>query len=99
MLNDSRLYDLRFTKKEGCIEIGDNVMIGANVIILPNVRIGSNVVIGAGSIVTKDIPSNTVADGVPCIAIGTFERLVENYAKVNKKSKEELWYEFNEQRK
>ena len=33
---------------------------------MPGVTIGDNVVIGAGSIVTKDIPSNTIAYGNPC---------------------------------
>ena len=51
------------------ITIGDNVWIGANVSILPGVTIGSNVVIGAGSVVNKDISSNTVAVGVPCKVI------------------------------
>ncbi|MHA3084517.1 serine O-acetyltransferase [Acinetobacter sp. ANC 5383] len=44
-------------------EIGDNVYIGPNVCIVENVKIGDNVVIGAGSIVTKDIPSNSTAAG------------------------------------
>lgn len=48
------------------IEIGDNVWIGANCTILSGVKIGNNTVIGAGSIVTKDIPENTLAYGVPC---------------------------------
>ena len=39
---------------------------GAGVIILPGVTIGKNSVIGAGSVVTKDIPANVVAMGVPC---------------------------------
>ena len=51
------------------IEIGDNVWIGGNVVVLPGVKIGNNVVIGAGSIVTKDIPSNVVAVGNPCKVI------------------------------
>ena len=51
------------------IEIGDNVWIGGNVVVLPGVTIGSNTVIGAGSIVTKDIPSNVVAVGNPCKVI------------------------------
>ena len=55
-----------FKIQEGCIEIGDNVMIGARTLILPNVKIGSNVIIGAGSIVTKDIPDNVLAVGNPC---------------------------------
>ena len=54
---------------QGPIEIGSNVWIGANCVILPSVKIGSNVVIGAGSIVTKDIPSNSIAVGNPCKVI------------------------------
>ena len=48
------------------ITIGDNVWIGGNVMVLPGVTIGENSVIGAGSIVTKDIPANVIAFGVPC---------------------------------
>lgn len=48
------------------ITVGDNVWIGAGVRVCPGVTIGNNVVIGAGSVVTKDIPDNTVAAGVPC---------------------------------
>ena len=39
---------------------------GAHSVVLPGVTIGDNAVIGAGSIVTKDIPANTVAVGNPC---------------------------------
>ena len=48
------------------ITIEDNVWLGANVIVLPGVTIGENSVIGAGSVVTKDIPANVIAFGVPC---------------------------------
>ena len=48
------------------VHIGKNVWIGAGVIILPGVTIGDNSGIGAGSVVTKDIPANVVAVGVPC---------------------------------
>lgn len=51
------------------VTIGDNVWIGGGAIIMPGVRIGDNVVIGAGSIVTKDIPSDKIAYGVPCKVI------------------------------
>ena len=51
------------------ITIGSNVWIGAGTHICPGVTIGDNVVIGAGSVVTKDIPPNTVAYGVPCKAV------------------------------
>ncbi len=48
------------------VRIGNDVWIGSNVVILPGVTIGDGCVIGAGSVVTKDIPANTVAMGVPC---------------------------------
>ena len=48
------------------VHIGENCWIGAGVLIMPGITIGDNVVIGAGSVVTKDIPSNVVAVGVPC---------------------------------
>lgn len=38
----------------GCIEIVDNVFVGAHSILLPNVRIGPDVIIGAGSVIAKD---------------------------------------------
>lgn len=48
------------------INIGDNVWIASNVVVLPGVTIGDNAVIGAGSVVTADIPSDTLAFGNPC---------------------------------
>lgn len=63
--------------KIGRIQIGNNVFIGAQAIILPNVSIGDNVVIGAGSVVAKDIPSNSVVIGNPCRIIGTYENYAE----------------------
>ena len=47
------------------IIIGDNVWLGANVIILPSVTIGSNVVVGAGSVVTKSFPDDVIIAGNP----------------------------------
>lgn len=51
----------------GSVSIGDNVFIGVNTTILKGVTIGNNVIVAAGSLVTKDIPSNTVAMGRPCM--------------------------------
>lgn len=48
------------------VTIGNNVWIGSHVVINPGVTIGDNSVIGAGSVVTKDIPANVIAVGVPC---------------------------------
>jgi putative colanic acid biosynthesis acetyltransferase WcaB len=49
--------------------IGDNVDIGANVIIIGEILVGNNVIIGAGSVVTKDIPNNSVVVGNPARVI------------------------------
>ncbi len=46
--------------------VGNNVWIGAGSTILAGVTIGDNSVIGAGSVVTRSIPANVVAVGVPC---------------------------------
>ena len=51
------------------IKVGNNVWIGGGVSVLGGVTIGDNVVVGAGSVVTKNIPSNTVAVGNPCRVI------------------------------
>ena len=55
----------------GPVIIEDGVWIGDKVTILPNVRIGKNAVIGANSVVTKDIPENCVAGGIPAKIIKT----------------------------
>lgn len=49
--------------------IGDNVKVGANVVIIGNITIGDNVVIGAGSVVVKDIPNNAIVVGNPARVI------------------------------
>lgn len=72
-------------EKIGCIEIKDNVFIGAGTQIMYDTRIGSNVIIGAGSIVNRDVPDNSVYAGVPARYICSFEEYVN---KVEKKSSE-----------
>lgn len=64
----------------GVITVGNNVQIGSNAMILPNVCIGNNVIIGAGSIVTKDIPDNSVAVGIPARVIES----IDDYYEKNK---------------
>lgn len=65
------------------ILIGDNVFIGCNVTILPNVKIGNNVIIAAGSIVSKDVPDNSVVGGNPAHVIGDFNEYVSSREKIN----------------
>jgi maltose O-acetyltransferase len=46
--------------------IGDRVWLGAGTIVLPGVTIGADTTIGAASLVTADVPPNTLAFGQPC---------------------------------
>lgn len=60
--------DLR-TAKNAPVIIGDDCFIGARTIICKGVTIGERTIIAAGSVIVKDIPSDCVAGGNPCIVI------------------------------
>ena len=47
------------------VTVGDNVLVGANAVVLEGVEIGDNAVIAAGAIVTADVPANAVVAGAP----------------------------------
>ncbi len=51
--------------------IGKHCVIGVRSIILPGVKVGDSVIVGAGSVVTKDVPENTVVAGNPAKVIKT----------------------------
>ena len=53
------------------VTIGNDVWIGANVLVMPGVTIGNNVVITVGAIVTKDVPDNSLIGGVPAKVLKT----------------------------
>jgi acetyltransferase-like isoleucine patch superfamily enzyme len=55
-----------FPSDFGPVSIGNNVWLPARTIMLPNTSVGDNCVIGIGSIITKHIPSNSMAAGSPC---------------------------------
>jgi len=59
------LADLDYTHSGGTITVGDSVWIGAGALILPGVTLGDRSVVGAGSVVTRDVPADAVAVGVP----------------------------------
>lgn len=80
LLFRNQVPDLEITKP---IVIGDNVYIGNNVLLLPGVKIGNKVIIGAGAVVSKDIPDNSVAVGVPARVIKTAD---EYFEKIQKES-------------
>ena len=71
----------QFLNSSGRVTIGDNVSFGRNVTILKGVTIGDNCFIGAGSIVTKDIPSNSVAVGSPCRVVMTIDEYYQKRLK------------------
>lgn len=63
-LNNSS-FENSSLRKNGVVTIGNDVWIGANVIILPGVKIGNGAIIAAGAVVTKDVPDYAVVGGVP----------------------------------
>lgn len=76
--DDGTATDKEYAKP---ITIGDNCWLAGNVTVCGGVTIGEGCVIGAGSVVTRDIPANTLAVGVPCRPIReiTAEDALENH--------------------
>jgi len=66
------------------IIIGYNVHIGENSVILKGVTIGDGAVVAAGSIVSKDIPSNTIVSGNPAKPIKKFDSALKSWVKLPK---------------
>lgn len=56
------------------IKVGDNCWFGANVSVMPGVTIGSGCVIAAGSVVTKDVPEDSLVAGVPAVVKSKIEQ-------------------------
>ena len=66
-----------FISQSGRVKIGNNVYFGRNCSVFKGVTIGDNVIIGNGSIVTKSIPSNSIAVGSPARVVGSIESYYE----------------------
>ena len=61
-------------RKFGAIEIGDGAWLASRVVVLPGVRIGAGAIVAAASVVTRDIPANTLAVGVPARVVRDLSR-------------------------
>ncbi|QLG89839.1 acyltransferase [Chitinibacter bivalviorum] len=67
----------------GKIDIRDNVFIGHQAIVLPGVTIGPNAIVAANSVVTRDVPPNTVVGGVPAKVLCTLSEWIARTQKAN----------------
>lgn len=77
-----------FINSSGKVVIGNNIYFGVNCTVLKGVTIGDNCIIGAHSLVTKDIPANSVAAGVPARVISSLD---EYYTKRKNQGLEEAF--------
>ncbi|MBG6178783.1 acetyltransferase-like isoleucine patch superfamily enzyme [Labrenzia sp. EL_208] len=81
--------------------VGDCVFLGGNSIILPGVRVGNHCIIGTGSVVTKDIPDNSIAVGNPArviktgIATGEYGILINDETDEKLPSESQLYEQFD----
>ena len=64
------------------VNIGRNVWLGEQVCILPGVTIGDGAIVGANSVVTRDIPPNSIAAGNPARVIRVFEASTQTWRKI-----------------
>lgn len=96
----SGLFGKQYSKFYDCVEIGNNVFIGSDVVICPGVKIEDNTIVGAGAVVTKDLPSGKIWGGIPARYIGDFADLIDSRRdEVNpEKDPDKLWKSFDEKR-
>jgi acetyltransferase-like isoleucine patch superfamily enzyme len=83
----------------GKVILGDNIFVGTNTIILKGTKIGSNTIIGAGSVVTHDIPPNSVAAGNPCQVIMSLEQYYKKRKSVYVEEAKRYAWEIYQKRK
>lgn len=93
MLN--RAYHCKLDKV-GKIDLRDNVFVGHGAIVLPGVTIGPNAIVAAGSVVSRDVPSNSIVAGAPAKVVANLDEYVE---KMKAKSEALPWYPLIQERK
>lgn len=82
--------------KVGKIDIGNNVFVGHQAIVLPGITIGNNVIVGAGSVVTKDVADNAVVAGIPA---GPIAKTDEYVTKLAGETASLPWFDLLQQRR
>lgn len=80
VLNSLGYFNGQRMDKMARIKIGDNCFIGSGARIMGGVRIGNNVIVGAASVVTKDVPDNSVVAGMPARIICTVDEFYKRNA-------------------
>lgn len=86
MLN--RAYGCKLDKV-GKVDLRDNVFVGHGAIVLPGVTIGPNAIVAAGSVVSRDVPPNSIVAGAPAKVVGNLDEYVE---RMKSKSEQLPWY-------
>ncbi len=82
LAHDASLFNHLGYTRIGKVQIGNNVFVGADTVILPNVSVGDNSIIGANSTVSKSIPSGVVAAGSPAKIICSIEEFIHKNEKL-----------------
>ena len=82
LCHDASTKSIVGKSKVGKVKIGSRVFIGWNSIILPGVTIGDDVIIGAGTVVSKDIPKDSIVVGNPCKIIGKKSEFEKKHKKL-----------------
>ncbi len=72
--HDASAYKPLGYEKIGKIDIKENCFIGDSTIVLPNIKIGPNSIVGSGSVVTKDVPPNTIVARNPAKVITAVDK-------------------------
>lgn len=85
--HDASTFKLLGYAKIGKIDIQENCFIGDSAIVLPNIKIGPNSIVGSGSVVTKDVPPNTIVAGNPAKVITTIEKYIRKIEAARKSKK------------
>lgn len=79
LAHDASMHGVLGYTKIGRVQIGNQVFVGADTIIMPNVTIGDQVIIGAGSVVTKNVPAGKVYAGNPAREICETQAFLEKH--------------------